>query len=126
MAWIYNDRTGQINNVPIPLALALTRLNIGWHGPFGTKEQALAFYNDGKATHPGWKAPTGLSEQLSDAAGNIQDRIEQDVFHGIDLQSAILRIAEIMLGIVLVAVGIAKLTGASNQISKLVKVAIPG
>lgn len=126
MAWIYNDRTGQVNQVPIPLALALVRLSIGWHGPFGNKQQALDFYARGSVDHPNWKAPTGLSQQLSDAASNAVSAVEKDIFHGIDLQSAVIRIAEIMLGIVLIGIGIAKLTGTTNAISNAAKVVIPG
>lgn len=49
----------------------------------------------------------------------------EDVYKGLNLGSWLLRIAEIMLGIVLVGVGIARITGAQNAISKIVKAKIP-
>jgi hypothetical protein len=39
-------------------------------------------------------------------------------FHGLNLGAWLLRIGEIILGVVLVGVGVAKLTGADNYISK--------
>jgi len=48
-----------------------------------------------------------------------------ELWHGLNLQSWIVRVGEILLGVVLIGVGIAKLTGASNIISTAAKVAIP-
>lgn len=48
-----------------------------------------------------------------------------DLFHGLNLQNLILRVGEIILGIVLVGVGIAKLTGAANVVSAAVRTRIP-
>jgi hypothetical protein len=47
-----------------------------------------------------------------------------DVFHGLSLGNWFVRIGEILLGIVLVGVGVAKLTGANNIISTAVKAKI--
>jgi len=47
-----------------------------------------------------------------------------DLFHGLNLQSWMVRIGEILLGVVLIGVGVAKLTGTSNVISTAAKVAI--
>lgn len=44
-----------------------------------------------------------------------------DPFHGLNLGNILLRSGEIILGVVLIGVGIAKLTGVSNGVSKLVK-----
>lgn len=41
-----------------------------------------------------------------------------DIFHGLNLGGIILRAGEILLGIVLIGVGIAKLTGTDNFIMK--------
>lgn len=46
-----------------------------------------------------------------------------DIFHGLNLGSLALRVGEILLGIVLIGVGVAKLSGADNFISSAVKVA---
>lgn len=49
----------------------------------------------------------------------------ENVYKGLNLGSWLLRIGEILLGIVLVGVGVARITGAQNAISKVVKAKIP-
>jgi len=49
----------------------------------------------------------------------------ENVFHGLNLSSWFLRIGEILLGIVLVGVGVARITGAQNAVSKIVKTKLP-
>ena len=49
----------------------------------------------------------------------------ENAFHGLNLGSWFLRIGEILLGIVLVGVGVARITGAQNAVSKIVKARIP-
>ncbi len=44
------------------------------------------------------------------------------LFHGLNLEQWILRIGEIILGVVLIGVGLAKLTGTTNVVSKVLKV----
>ena len=44
--------------------------------------------------------------------------IPKDILGGLDLGSMMLRVGEVILGIVLIGVGIAKLTGADNVVSK--------
>jgi hypothetical protein len=67
------------------------------------------------------------------AEGNVVGEIPKDVFPslnpandvigGINIGTLILRAGEIILGIVLIGVGVAKLSGADNVISTAVKVA---
>lgn len=57
------------------------------------------------------------------AEANIGNIAVGDLFHGLDLPHILLRVGEIALGIVLIAVGVAKLTGASNYIGDAFKVA---
>lgn len=49
----------------------------------------------------------------------------EEAFKGLNLGSWILRIGEILLGIVLVGVGVARITGAQNAVSKIVKTRLP-
>ena len=49
----------------------------------------------------------------------------KDAFNGLNLGNWLLRIGEIMLGVVLVGVGIAKLTGTTNLIAAAVKTKLP-
>lgn len=44
-----------------------------------------------------------------------------DIFHGLDLGSLLIRVGEVLLGIVLIGVGIARITGVENAVSSAVK-----
>jgi hypothetical protein len=54
----------------------------------------------------------------------IAKAINTDLFHGLNLQNVITRLGEIVLGVVLVGVGVAKLTGTSNMVSRAVRMKI--
>lgn len=122
MAWYYNSRTGSVAQEDEKLMYPWLKLGIGWHGPFQTKQAALDYYDKGKAANPGWKKPT---ESL---AGDLLDPLIPDKAPSLpslsdaDIRSWLIRIGEILLGVVLVGVGVAKLTGSSNPVAKLVKV----
>lgn len=47
-----------------------------------------------------------------------------NVFHGLDLTQVLLQVGEVLLGIVLIAVGVAKLTGTTNLVASAVKARI--
>ena len=51
-------------------------------------------------------------------------KASQDIMHGFNFGNIILRVGEILLGIVLIGVGVAKLTGTANVVSKAVKMGI--
>jgi MFS superfamily sulfate permease-like transporter len=70
--------------------------------PIGYPTQALA------------QAAAGGVSTVQAKAGSVA----KDVVGGVDVGALALRIAEILLGIVLIGVGLAKLTGAENVISK--------
>jgi len=128
--WIYNSRTGAVVNIPKPVAAAQLRSGLGWHGPFDTKAEALAWYEANKARNPGWKAPTGVAGVIGnapDAIGSQASAAASGVLGLSDeeIRSWLIRISEIMLGVVLIGVGLAKLTGTTNAIAKLVKARIP-
>ena len=61
------------------------------------------------------------------AAGSLEQKVAssatQDVFHGLNLSNWAIRFVEVALGIVLIGVGVAKLTGADNVINKAAKTA---
>lgn len=77
--------------------------------------------------HGGSASIPGVNQILNNAnAGiGIGTGIAQDVFKGLNLGSFLLRIGEIALGIVLVGVGIARITGLQNAVSDVVKTKIP-
>lgn len=119
----FNEHTG-IND--------LQRKYLDWHGPFQTKEDAFQFYVDNKSAHPDWAEPTdSLWQTFKNNTGAYTGHVAGGVgdvlgIHGgqIDAGNWIIRIAEILVGIVLIGVGVAKLTGTGNAISKIAKVAI--
>lgn len=137
MDWIYNSRTGAVQQLPSPVATALLSTGTGWHGPFDTREEALAFYVNGKAANPGWREPTGVTGNIGNIPGAIVQQNEAAITgaaSGIagglglsdeEIRSWLIRIGEILLGIVLIAVGVAKLTGTTNAIASIVKARIP-
>lgn len=127
--WHYNHFTGAVVNIPSPQGAVLRAMNIGWHGPFKTKEDTLRFYGDSKAEHPDWKEPTGwignIQNAITTGADAVTGGIISDPLGKLNLGGWFIRIGEIVLGIVLIGVGVARLTGVTNVISKVAKVAIP-
>lgn len=123
--WYYNSRSGlvkQYNEIEMWPSL---HAGTGWHGPFDTKDAALKYYNDNKAKNSGWKAPT---ESLGQGTSNLAETGVQAVGLGgltnENITSWFIRIGEVLLGIVLLGVGVAKLTGATNAVAKVVKAKI--
>lgn len=92
--------------------------------PTLTVQQLLSAF---VATELGGALSTGIGQtgttlgQLPGAAA----KGAENAFHGLDLGSWFIRIGEILLGIVLVGVGVARITGAQNAISKIVKTRLP-
>lgn len=127
MKWYYNSWTGAVTESLQAWAdVSLLKTGTGWHGPFNTREDALAFYEANKADNPGWRAPTGV-------IGNIENAITAPTAIAGEAVSSpfvknanvlFLRIGEIVLGLILIGVGLAKLTGTTNAIAKLAKTAI--
>jgi len=127
--WNYNSHTGAVMHLPSVQSAVIRSMGLGWHGPFNTKEDALAFYTNNKDANPGWKAPAGWADNLKNAAklpGETVGNAVADQLGQLNLGAWFIRIGEVLLGIVLIGVGLAKLTGATNAISKIAKVAIPG
>ena len=121
--WIYNSNTGAVNELPTPVAELELHSGLGWHGPFSSQQEAVTYYNNNAGANPGWKRPTGGIANLTGnaAASGVEKITGTSTFN---LGSWVLRIGEILLGIVLIGVGIAKLTGTTNTIAKLAKAAI--
>ena len=83
-------------------------------GPFSTLAQAQAQASKNKPTDPGT-----VTQNIS-GSGNLFGL--GDAFNA-NITQWLIRIGEIALGIVLIAVGIAKLTGVDNKIATAAKVA---
>jgi len=127
--WNYNSHTGAVQQLPSVQSAVIRSMGLGWHGPFQSKEDALAFYTANKDANPGWKAPAGWQDNLKNAAKIPSEAVGSavtDQLGQLNLGAWFIRIGEVVLGIVLIGVGLAKLTGTTNAISKIAKVAIPG
>lgn len=100
-----------------------------WEGPFATKNDALKYYADNRAANPTWKEPTDSTwkqfQNSTVSGGQAVTESASDMFFGTNAQNWLIRVGEILLGIVLIGVGVAKLTGTTNAISSLVKARIP-
>lgn len=122
--WMYNSNTGAIGPFLAPQTIFLLHSGLGWHGTFGSKDEALAYYNANKDKNPGWKAPTqdagtAISNAGSTAVNDATQAITGQSFKNLNLQVWFLRIGEIILGVILIGVGVAKLTGVGNVVTKL-------
>lgn len=124
--WYYNSTSGVLGNYNELTEWPALHAGTGWHGPFDTKEAAVSYYTTNVGKNPGWKAPT---DSLSKGASNAVSTAENKVVGGLglsddEIRSWLVRIGEILLGIVLVGVGVAKLTGTTNVVASAVKARI--
>lgn len=81
---------------------------IKWLGPFSTEAQAKA------AQNPTQQSPNPVNDAVNAAQNS-------DILGGFNIANWFVRIGEILLGLVLVGVGVARITGAENAISNIVK-----
>ena len=86
---------------------------------FVSLKSAQTFAN----SHGGSASVPGVNQALNVANGAIG--AATDVIGGFNLGSWFLRIGEILLGIVLVGVGVARITGVQNAVSQVVKTKVP-
>lgn len=93
-------------------------------GPFADRLHAVSAQKQIQAN--AWKGIAGWFTQASGipvTPGVAQSGM--DVLGSLNLASWLIRIGEILLGIVLVGVGVAKLTGTTNFVASAVKARIP-
>ena len=120
--WYYNSRSGVVAHYNEVTMWPSLHAGAGWHGPFDTQQAALDFYTANKPMNPGWKAP---AHSTKEAINNLGETAVQSVglgaFTNENITSWFIRIGEVLLGIVLLGVGVAKLTGTTNAVAKFVK-----
>ena len=137
MSWYYNSDTGAVQQQLQAVAWLDLHAGLGWHGPFATKQDALNFYTQGKAANPGWKAPSGLGSNIinsvATAAGNAVGQAGPvgnpltglaaigDFFSRLSQANTWLRLGEGILGIMLIAVGVARMTRAVPAATRIAK-----
>lgn len=98
-------------------------------GPFNTQQEAT---QDITSKHPGPGSFIGVVSGILIGAGNENPnaainnaQTAQNILGGFNLSSWFMRIGEILLGLVLLGVGLARLTHAQNTISQIVKTRLP-
>lgn len=126
LQYVYNDVSGFVILLPqgtVQVTLAIP----GWHGPWNTREEVEAYYEANKAAHPNWQKPTynpatGVGNTVDTAAQAATDKLTPSLDK---FAPWFTRIGEVLLGLILIGVGVAKLTGTTNTIAKTVKAVIP-
>lgn len=124
--WYYNDTSGLVaDDSWYNRVYEWEAFN--WHGPFKTKEDLFKYFADNQSAHPDWKEPTdsgwkAYKQTIESGAATVTSDVLGVGQNGIQTQNWFIRIGEILLGIVLIGVGVAKLTGAANVVSKFAKV----
>jgi hypothetical protein len=108
MVWFYNSVSGAVIE-ETALGDTIQSHLPGWHGPFGTKQEALDYYASNASAHPDWKAPTGFT-------GNVTNTIKSGIeaATGVggwvhNIEQWIVRAFEMALGLGLIILGLAKL-----------------
>jgi hypothetical protein len=111
--WFYNSTSGAVISEPAFGDTIQSHLP-GWHGPFGTKQEALDYYTQNKAANPSWKAPTGL-------AGNVENTVNAAnplnwvaSITGISGTNLVIRSLKVIIGGTLLLVGIVHLAGIDS------------
>jgi hypothetical protein len=104
--WYYDSVDGDVIHQNLAESIPNAAFKY-FHGPYKTEQLAIA--------HKGVAGPPGVpNESLGSQAASVATGGPG----GMNWQNWILRIGEILLGVTLIGVGVAKLTGAENVISK--------
>lgn len=121
--WFYNSYTGSVISEPAFGDTIQSHLP-GWHGPFGTKQEALDYYTANKAANPGWKAPTGLGGNVANEAGSAASAVVGSGFRLVlgNTAGLLTRILKVTIGGILLIAGILKLSGADRKLEQVLPV----
>lgn len=112
---------GHFSTPPAEGSLFHDGIVVQLEGPYATKAAAsnAIGVTNGATTGKGG-GPNGPNTTNPQANKSAQ---LPDIFHGLNLGEILLRLGEVVLGVVLIGVGVAHITGAQNTISKAAKVA---
>jgi hypothetical protein len=121
--WFYNSDTGSVISEPA-LGDTIQAHLPGWHGPFGTKAEALAYYQANAAANPGWKAPTGLAGNVANEAGDAAGSVLGNGFKLVlgNTTGLLSRILKVVFGGILLIAGVLKLSGADKKLEAVLPV----
>lgn len=127
MTWIDVKYSGQEYLANYTGTNEKTLVGLGFHG-YATEAQAKANPNSANAAQMliaspilAGNVPVGVTN-IPNPTTTIQGGVAAaDALGGFNIGSWFIRIGEILLGLVLIGVGVARITGAENAISKVVK-----
>jgi len=81
----------------------------------------MDYYTNNQAKNPGWQKPTTSTASALANSSGVTAAVDKLGISNEAITSWMVRIGEIVLGIVLLGVGIAKLTGTTNVVASAVK-----
>lgn len=133
--WFYNSHNGLVqfvSGVQFFTEEGNLHLGLGLHGPFPSQADAENFAAAIKGVAPdnNKNAATQLRQEAQ-GLGSTAINGSGSPSGGVSLTSLItqpstwVRVVEVALGIILLAIGVARMTGTQNTISQLVKARIP-
>lgn len=121
VGWYYDSNAKKARQLTGTQA-AQVNANLGYHavtGPYATEALANSEGPAGAFPNP---ATNPAVDAGVNAAGSILDQVTTGFLGILENKALWLRVGEVLLGIVLVGVGLAKITHAGNIVSKAVKV----
>jgi len=133
--WFYNSNDGSIIEEPSWLSWGQTTVanffGQDWHGPFPSKQAAISYYTSNSAKNPGWKAPTGVAGNLVNEGANAAGAASAltginaigDAFQRLTQASFWERAGQVVLGLILIAMGVAHITHAVPIATKIARTA---
>lgn len=125
--WFYNSVSGGVISEPAIGDTIQAHLP-GWHGPFGSKQEALDYYNANKAANPGWAAPSGLLGGIGNTvAAGAGAAAKAVVGTGWNLtlgntSGLLTRILKVGMGLILIIAGALKISGAGKTLGQVLPV----
>ncbi|HEY1622148.1 MAG TPA: hypothetical protein VGG25_31310 [Streptosporangiaceae bacterium] len=110
--WYYDSQDGDVVHQNLAESLANSVFSY-YHGPYATSALAVA--------HKGVTgAPAKVNESLGQQAENVAGT-GLGLFNGKAGAADVTRVAQILLGAILIAVAAARISGAENIVSKVIR-----
>lgn len=126
MTFFYNSLTGGFANESPPAPQYFTyevqlRLGQGWHAYGSIQEMQQAIQQNGWPPADASKGLLSGTSTLPASASHAASNVSNDVLKPLFQASIWIRVAEVGLGVILIAIGVAKLTNAVPVATKIAK-----
>lgn len=129
--WYLNENSGEIKHITNWFERQYYN-SLGWYSRFPTRAQAEAYraahppthknpFNPTNPTNPANKGLRAGAGAAADAAKDAVTGVTNDVLKPLFQGNIWIRVAEVALGVVLIAVGVARLTNALPVATKIAK-----